>query len=260
MAKISEKTRTFEMDLDLAQSPETVWRALTDAEELTRWFPLEARVNPVKGGSWWLSWNDRWKFDWKIELWEPGKHLRLTEDREESVQLVIDFQLAEQADGTRLRVVHSGFGQGADWDNEYEDISRGWYYELRSLRHYLTRHPGKKRHMVMLVQPTDLDARTCASLMMGPSALVAQGNAADVPEGQPYKMRSVFGENLDGRVLVNQKPSPFAGVVTSLDDGLLRFEHCEQTVMLVLAVWGDRADDVAAFQKRWQPKLQQLFG
>lgn len=30
---------------------ERVWRALTEAAELERWFPLEARVEPGEGGS-----------------------------------------------------------------------------------------------------------------------------------------------------------------------------------------------------------------
>lgn len=34
-----------------------VWRALTEAEELTRWFPLQARVTPGEGGEIWMSWN-----------------------------------------------------------------------------------------------------------------------------------------------------------------------------------------------------------
>jgi uncharacterized protein YndB with AHSA1/START domain len=32
-------TRTFTMALDIDASPEDVWRALTDAGELVRWFP-----------------------------------------------------------------------------------------------------------------------------------------------------------------------------------------------------------------------------
>jgi len=34
----------------MASSAESVWKALTNAEELKRWFPLEARAEPGKGG------------------------------------------------------------------------------------------------------------------------------------------------------------------------------------------------------------------
>ena len=43
--------RLFEMSIDIEATPEHVWKALTDAAELTRWFPLQARVTPGTGGS-----------------------------------------------------------------------------------------------------------------------------------------------------------------------------------------------------------------
>jgi uncharacterized protein YndB with AHSA1/START domain len=41
--------RTIEMSLEIAASPEAVWRALTDAKELARWFPLNADIEPRVG-------------------------------------------------------------------------------------------------------------------------------------------------------------------------------------------------------------------
>ena len=43
--------RAFELALDIDASADEVWRALTEAEELMRWFPLEAQVAPGNGGS-----------------------------------------------------------------------------------------------------------------------------------------------------------------------------------------------------------------
>lgn len=37
---ITERSRAFDMTLDIDASPAEVWRALTEAEELVRWFPL----------------------------------------------------------------------------------------------------------------------------------------------------------------------------------------------------------------------------
>ena len=38
-AKNDEERRLFEMILDINATPDDVWRALTEAEELVRWFP-----------------------------------------------------------------------------------------------------------------------------------------------------------------------------------------------------------------------------
>ena len=43
---VPEQTRAFSMSLDLDAPAEDVWRALTDAQELVRWFPVGARVAP----------------------------------------------------------------------------------------------------------------------------------------------------------------------------------------------------------------------
>ena len=49
-------SREVRKDVFIRQPPDIVWKALAEAEELARWFPLEARVTPGVGGSIWLSW------------------------------------------------------------------------------------------------------------------------------------------------------------------------------------------------------------
>ena len=51
-------TRSATGRIELHASPEAVWKALTDAAELVRWFPLEARVEPGEGGSIFMSWKN----------------------------------------------------------------------------------------------------------------------------------------------------------------------------------------------------------
>lgn len=71
MATTSEKPatsidttrRTFSMSLDVSATPEDVWRALTDAGELVRWFPLQARVTPGKGGTVFWGWDEHWAWE-----------------------------------------------------------------------------------------------------------------------------------------------------------------------------------------------------
>jgi uncharacterized protein YndB with AHSA1/START domain len=55
---------------------DVVWHALVDANELRRWFALEARVTPGPGGSIWLSWDDQFEGECPIRIWEPPHHLQ----------------------------------------------------------------------------------------------------------------------------------------------------------------------------------------
>jgi uncharacterized protein YndB with AHSA1/START domain len=157
---IDAPARAFEMSLDLAATPEEVWRALTVAQELVRWFPVDARVTPGAGGSMVWSWGENWDWTTRIDAWEPGRLLRLVQEdarpydaegrpvadgQAAPAKIAIEFTLESHRGKTRLRLVHSGFGSGAAWDDEVEGITEGWQAELASLRHYLERHRGQDR-------------------------------------------------------------------------------------------------------------------
>ena len=45
-----KKERRLEREVEIEAPREDVWKALTDANELARWFPLKARVTPGLGG------------------------------------------------------------------------------------------------------------------------------------------------------------------------------------------------------------------
>lgn len=45
-AKIEKK---IVREIEINSAVEEVWRALTDPDELAKWFPLEARVTPASG-------------------------------------------------------------------------------------------------------------------------------------------------------------------------------------------------------------------
>ena len=50
---------------------ENVWRALAEPTELTRWFPLEARVTPGPAGKIFVSWGPDCEGEAEIVTWEP---------------------------------------------------------------------------------------------------------------------------------------------------------------------------------------------
>lgn len=50
------RERSLGYEVTISAPVEAVWKALTDAMELARWFPLEASVRPGVGGSVRLSW------------------------------------------------------------------------------------------------------------------------------------------------------------------------------------------------------------
>src|SRR5262245_5663173 len=71
-------TRSQQHEVEIDAPLEVVWKAITEADEITRWFCEEARVTPGVGGSVWHSWGDGQSGPGSvIEAWEPNKRFRV---------------------------------------------------------------------------------------------------------------------------------------------------------------------------------------
>ena len=116
-----EKKVTAEISIDA--DADAVWRALSEGEEIKRWFSPEARVTPGVGGAVWLSWGEGADWEAPIEIWEPKRHLR-TVDPAPS-KLAVDYFIESKGGETVLRIVHSGFAADA-WDDEIDTLNAGW--------------------------------------------------------------------------------------------------------------------------------------
>jgi uncharacterized protein YndB with AHSA1/START domain len=269
------ESRSFEITIDIDTSPEEVWRALTDAGELTRWFSLDARVTPGPGGSVWISWGPEWEGASRIEIWEPNARLKTVQEQAgpfgldsgmlkpgEPVMLAQDYQLEARGGRTRLRLVHSGFGMGAGWDEEFDGISRGWPFEMRSLRHYLTRHRGEDRQVAWARTTVSAPAGEVWGRLFGPGALIPGRFARDLREDDRYAIALGTGDRLSGTVLRNS-PIDFAGTVDGMNDGLFRIgvdpHRGQSMVQLWLSAWNVDRAIVDGFRERTGERLRALF-
>ena len=72
----AKKAMRPEREIMLNAPVEAVWKALTDPNELAKWFALSARVTPGRGGKIFLSWGPDCEGEAEIIAWEPNKNLR----------------------------------------------------------------------------------------------------------------------------------------------------------------------------------------
>ncbi len=279
---IDEPKRVAEERLEIDAPVEAVWRALTEAEEIERWFSPEARVTPGVGGKIWWCWEGMYEWEQRIEIWEPNRHLRTSyalsgpgarpvaepdpDARPRPVQLAIDFHLEARGGGTVLRVVHSGFGADAAWDLEYDGVRRGWHFELRSLRHYLEKHPGVARKVAWARKTVKLTAEEAWELLLSPDGFVSDTGLAKLQPGADYSL-SAAGHVFQGVVQTLSPPFEFSGTVLNLGDALLRIAvepgqgdaAAPLMVWLWVATYGLSQDRVDAINTRLQELLDDLF-
>jgi uncharacterized protein YndB with AHSA1/START domain len=128
--------RSFTRELFIAAAPERVFRAFTDREELKRWFVKDAELDLREGGVFNLTWGPGQHVAGVVVTLDPPH--RFTFDWRDTLGVTeIAVEFLPQADGTLLRLTHSGFGDGGDWDGYLSDISNGWEAELDHLRAHL---------------------------------------------------------------------------------------------------------------------------
>jgi uncharacterized protein YndB with AHSA1/START domain len=139
-------TRTHTIEIELQASPEEVWRAITEADRIAEWFAPDVKVTPGLGGSIYVGWGPGMGGEAPIRVWEPGKRFGWVQGEGTEAAQDVTFEIHE---GTKpgtatLRLVHSGFGADAKFDDEYESSFGGWSTFFAMLQDGLARFAGLK--------------------------------------------------------------------------------------------------------------------
>lgn len=265
---MSEKeTRSIEVRLEIDAPIEAVWKALTDTEEITRWFPLEAGEND--DGTVWVSWGGEFKFVSRVEAQDPPNYIKTTEVTERPLPgggtpIATEIFLETDAGKTKLRLVHSGFSADAVWDEMYDGTKRGWAFELRGLKHYLERHRDTTRRVAWVRHPMEIPLPEAWERLMGPGGMTATGEFEAPEEGDVFSVTTAAGDRWSGRVQIFAPPLDCSVVVTELNDAMLRFRLDEyagqREVNFWLSTWGVDEEQLRAVEARWRDLLTTLLG
>jgi uncharacterized protein YndB with AHSA1/START domain len=217
-------SREIRKSVSVDAPADAVWRAITEADELTQWFPAEARVTPGVGGSIWLSWGPGTEGEAPITAWDPGHRLQWTESRG-PVKLAVDFHLETEGDRTVVRLVQSGFGDNPEWDDEFHMTDGGWSYFVAHLKWYLERHRGTRRELIAFREPLSLSRAEAFLRLVGPTGLSTDDRLSALEPGTPYRTSMALGDPLSG-VVVASSPDTFQLGLTidALDHAILFVE------------------------------------
>jgi len=138
---IMEKThligRSLEKELFINATPQRVFQALTEKEDLERWFLVKAEVDLRPGGAIRFEWGPGMVEVGKILVCEPPHRLSYSWEAFEAGPTTVTFELTRENAGTRLHLIHTGIGVGEDWDNYYTAVDSGWSAHLIDLTTWL---------------------------------------------------------------------------------------------------------------------------
>ena len=143
---------TIERDIVVDASPEVVFEVVSRPEHISEWWPDEADLEPVPGGTGQVRWRDgetgevkavdlsvvevdpprRFSFRWCFD--EPERSGR---------SLLVTFDLEPVGAGTRIRMSETGFREmgweAAVLEEWYADHGRGWDIFIPRLGTYAAR-------------------------------------------------------------------------------------------------------------------------
>jgi uncharacterized protein YndB with AHSA1/START domain len=240
--------KQVEREIIIKATPEEVWRAISEGEEIKRWFPLDSRVKPGVGGAIMFSFGEGMEWESPISVWEPNRHLRTGDPGPQ--EMAVDYYIETRGGETVLRLVHSGFADDT-WEDELDTLNSGWATFLDNLRHYLERHPGQPRTVAYYRHPVvQLDRPTAHARVL--QALHVQR------DGQRFTCD--FGS---GEIHVDQPPINFTGTLENFDDATMMVEiepgkgRCRPAIWVSL--YGDEQAKAPELQKRIQGLLDEAF-
>lgn len=139
----------IEREIVINAPVDRVWAALTEAQHIGTWFGQSAEIDLRPGGTLTITWEEygtarttiervepKRFFSWR---WTPGE---IKDSTPENTTLV-EFSLAPEGTGTRLKVVESGFRTLKVTEEEraraFKDNTQGWQEEIDELRGYVER-------------------------------------------------------------------------------------------------------------------------
>lgn len=146
--------KEIELKQEIAADPETVFRALTDVDELSRWWTTSADSDARTGGA----------FEYRFEFPEEPERNHTYSGTYDAVvpnervaypwqgrlgDTKVEVTLRPSGDGTELRLVHSGWGEGGEWPTAVKMHEEGWAFFLGNLKSHLERGEDNRAAMGM---------------------------------------------------------------------------------------------------------------
>ena len=146
---MSERERGYAHRIDILADASQVWRALTDAEQLTRWCSPAAEIRARQGGLFRASVDRVTEFEAHIDVFEPERRLRLmylpsNELPRADTVMVDDFILDRVPGGTIVRLLGSGVPATPEWDTQYWRLRTSWQQAMTRLKVFVEKQnrPG----------------------------------------------------------------------------------------------------------------------
>ena len=255
-------SRSSEYEVEVTGTPEQVWQAIASGPGISAWF-VPTAVEEREGGEVAMDHGGGLEAMGKVTAYDAPRRFAFVEEwqpspKVEAARVATELLVEARSGGTCVvRLVTSGFGSGAEWDDAVESMNEGWPLVLRHLQIYLEDFAGQEPASIVLGGATPGPLARAWATFTGELGLPAAMSVGD-------RVRATAGD-----------APPLAGVVEVADAGntMLRLSEpapgvailgCyavndPAVVMLRVFHYGDDAARVATDEPAWRAWMQQRF-
>lgn len=199
--------RVIRDQMRIAAPPEQVYEAWSDPATIRAWFVgrAEGRMEPGETVTW--SWDEEGPgMSQRVLVAEPPHRLVTAMELPLGVS-VLEVVIEPEGEGhSVLRLVQSGFGEGPDWDDQYDSMLSGWMLALGVLRFFLERYVGRKRREILVLRDAPFDREAVLELQRTEGGLarwLTRSGAPGTSVGEPVRVVLENGRTLTGTILRN---------------------------------------------------------
>lgn len=252
---MSDESRSLKLEVEVPGTPEEVWRAIATGPGISSWYvphTVEERAGGAASAS--FGPEPEMQVAGRVAAWEPPR--RIVFDGGEGVEgLAFEWTIEARDSGTCIvRLVNSGFGDGEEWDAQYDGMSEGWQLFLLNLRLHMEHFRGRTATATLPMAMWDGnrdEAWGALTEALGIPAAPAVGERIEATAPDAPALAGTVADATPHRVaLVLERPAPGTGfVAVEMMGGAV-------AASIWCYLYGDDAPNVAARDDpRWREWL-----
>jgi uncharacterized protein YndB with AHSA1/START domain len=206
---IEHKGRIIRAEIRTKATPQQAYDAWADPEKVAHWFPDRAEGKAEPGATiTWIFEKFNYRIPYEVLIAQPAEKFAIRWNPPPGMSAgVLEVTISKEGGETVIRLVNSGFREGAEWNEEFEGVDSGWGMALALMKHYLENYFGTSRSSFLVMRPADFSFEQVVELQRTGAGLkkwlTKRGEYGEV--GESFSLELQEGGKASGRVLAKTK-------------------------------------------------------
>ena len=160
--------RVIDTSIRLNASPQKVWEAWADPQQIANWFVDRAEGDARPGGTMkWFFEAFNLALDVPIVESQPGRTFVTgggPQPGPDGLPYLMEITIRKDGNATVMNLVNSGFSEAPEKNGSFRDTESGWKCALATMQVWLEQYPLLRRRREIVMRPHTHDAQRRHSL------------------------------------------------------------------------------------------------